>query len=319
MSKPNSATDFGSDGLEEIPPTQDPTLSISAVGSCRIVGPLRLMMENHPTLLNQSGVYGYSHSCAEVRQHLTHLISQTRPPWELLPVLAPRTQSDGALTSVHKRSDYYVFELSSAKEISVEGHPVQLNYFNKHFADFLSDVLRTREFWRKARRANSQEMLEFLEACPEYRALPESDQRLLRLTRLELATPARLMRDIEAIRAAVPEHLFVTHFDAFTRDGNKLEARADYLTMVRNALSEVGANWYDPSESVATFGQDLALDDPDKSLSHFSYSFEQFLSSNWWDRYFSVCWKELKLDLDMRARIKQAAVAATPRLPTPLT
>jgi len=65
------------------------TYSVTAIGSCRIVGPLRHLQQSEPMILNQSGVYGYSHSCTEVRKHLTHLLKGTRPPNELLPILSP--------------------------------------------------------------------------------------------------------------------------------------------------------------------------------------------------------------------------------------
>ncbi len=283
--------------------------SITAIGSCRIVGPLRILQQKEPVVLNQSGVYGYSHSCTELRKHLTHLLNDTRPPQELMPVLAPREDAPTQVVTRHKPSDYYVFELSSAKHLSVEGHPVQLNYLNRHFRDFFSNVDRTRAFWAKAKALNPKDMEDFLIDIPEYRALPESDQKILRNLELRSATPETLRQDIDAIRNKVPDHLFITHFDAISKDGHLLKARAEYLKMVRAALIECNAKWYDPTQSIVAFGQDLALDDPEASLSHFSYSFEQYLANNWWLRFIAPVCKEKHMDSDLRNRIRQTAKA----------
>jgi len=140
--------------------------------------------------------------------------------------------------------------------------------------------------------------------------LPESDQWILRNLELRPATPERLRQDIDAIRSRIPDHLFVTHFDAISKDGTLLKGRADYLKMVREALIDCSVNWYDPSPSIAAFGQDLALDDPEASLSHFSHSFEQYLSTNWWLRFIQPVCTEQRMDRELRNRIRATAKAA---------
>ncbi len=292
--------------LPHVARDQDP-ISVTAIGSCRIVGPMRLMQNTQPVILNQSGVYGYSHSSTELRQHLTHLLNGTRPPAHLMPVISPVTGSEAKAGTLHSRSDYYVFELSSAKRISVEGHPVQLNYLNRHFRDFFSDTARTRAFWACAKDKNTRKMTAFLKDLPEYRSRTSSDQDILRKVVIDTTTPDQLRLDIDAIKSTVPEHLFVTHFDAVTKDGTPLKARADYLAMAREALNECGANWFDPSPGVAAFGQGLALEDDLGSLSHFSHSFEQYLSANWWDRFIAPVYQEQRLDADLRTRIRNTA------------
>ena len=260
-------------------------------------------------ILNQSGVYGYSHSCSEIRQHLTHLLEDTRPPADLMPVLSPSVSDDAEDTDSHKASDFYVFELSSAKEISIDGHPVQLNYLNRHFRAFFSDTQRTRAYWAHAMHSDEPAMSDFLRDLPDYKRLSASDQRLLRNVRLTLTTPKQLRCDIDAIRSAVPYHLFVTHFDAKAPDGTLLKARANYLNMVRDALTECNATWYDPSPSVHAFGQNIAIDDPQKSLSHYAHSFEQYLSSDWWMRFIDPVRQRVRMERATKTRIRQEAVA----------
>lgn len=282
--------------------------SATAIGSCRIIGPMRLMQKTEPMILNQSGVYGYSHSCTEVRQHLAHILNGTRPPRHLMPVLAPGMTSDIERETLHKPSDFYVFELSSAKRVSVDGHPVQLNYLNRHFREFFSDTARTRAFWGYAKKHDQSKMREFLSGISEYDRLPSEDQEILQKTELRMTDPDQLRLDIDAIRASAPNHLFVTHFDAISKDGTQLKARADYLKMTRQALTDCGVLWYDPSQSVAAFGQNLALDDPSRSLSHFSYSFEQHLCADWWMRFLCPVRDSRRMNAGLRHRVQQAAI-----------
>ena len=285
------------------------TYSVTAIGSCRIVGPLRHLQQSEPMILNQSGVYGYSHSCTEVRKHLTHLLKGTRPPNELLPILSPSAQSANVIDDPHEKSNFYVFELSSTKIIKVDDHPVQLNYLNRYFSTFFANTNRTRAFWALAKTGSHSEMRNFLENIHEYKELTENDQKLLSRIRLEVTTPQQLRLDIDAIRSSVSDHLFVTHFDAYGGDGNLIQSRASYLKMVREALIDCGVTWYDPTESIAAFGQKLALDDPEKSLSHYSPSFEKYLSGNWWHRFIHPTQKERKMDERLRQRIRETAKA----------
>jgi len=293
--------------------SQDASFKITAIGSCRIVGPLRNLQNEPQVILNQSGVYGYSHSCKEVRQHLTHLLSNTRPPDALMPVLAPNASSKDVAIPSHERSDFYVFELSSAKEISIDGHPVQLNYLNRHFRTFFSDAARARAFWAHARNSSVRSMRQFLADLPDYKSLPSEDQDLLAQTRLTMTSPDQLRRDIDAIQMAAPDHLFVTHFDALCQDGTLLKSRAAYLKMLRLALIDCDANWYDPSPSVHAFGQDLAIEDPQKSLSHYAPSFEQYLCSDWWMRFIDPVRRNRKMAETTKSRIRENAIAATAR------
>ena len=304
--------------VRPVAPSQDTPFCVTAIGSCRIVGPLRIMQQTPEMVLNQSGVYGYSHASTELRQHLAHLMDQTRPPTELLPLVAKASDASTRPQGPHRRSDFYVFELSSAKQVSVAGHPVQLNYLNRYFRTFFSDTARTRTFWTHAKHARQSDMTRFLADLPEYRALSAQDQKLLREVRLEMATPAQLRRDIDAIKTAAPDHLFVTHFDATSADGTPLKARAAYLKMVRDALTDCNAVWYDPSPSVQAFGQSVAVEDPKASLSHYSHAFEQYLCSDWWMRFIDPVRQRNRLAASTKARIREKAMAqAAQHAPSP--
>ena len=264
-------------------PLSSKCINVTAIGSCRITNPLKSLSARKPMRLNQTGVYGYSHSSAEILSHLQHLLNGTRPPLHLSPLLG---QGTGKLSDeLHIPSDLYIFELSSGKEISIDGHPVQLNYLNRHFRDFFSDVARTRTFWNLARKGDDVDISNFLTSTTAFKKLSKADQCLLVRVRQKAATLKGLIADIERINALVPKTVFVTHFDAKTPDGTLLKSRNRYLEMLRAALLESNACWFDPSKNVSDFGQKVSLEDTSTSLSHYSKSFETFLGEEWWRRY----------------------------------
>ena len=275
--------DFLEPGPSNTSPLSSACINVTAIGSCRITNPLKTLSARKPMHLNQTGVYGYSHSSAEVLTHLQHLINGTRPPLHLSPILG---QGTGKLSQEnHIPSDLYIFELSSGKEISIDGHPVQLNYLNRHFSDFFSDVERTRTFWNLARLADDVDISNFLTSTAAFQCLSKADQCLLGRVRQKAATFETLKRDIKHIKELVPKAIFVTHFDAKTSQGTLLKSRNKYLEMLRKALLECDATWFDPTKNISDFGQSVSLEKASNSLSHYSKSFETFLGEEWWRRF----------------------------------
>lgn len=263
-------------------PNTDKTLKVTAIGSCRVVGPLRRAPKSSPFKLNQSGVFGYCHSSAEALQQISVLRGDTELPDHLLPVLAPRKADNPGHASKHTPSDMYIVELSSAKILSVDGYCIQLNYFTRHFESFFANHMRARAFWRAVRERDTAARQAVLNEGPN--RLP-ADRYLLDSLQMEMSSCDVLRQDIAAIRDLVPNVLFVTHFDARKRDGALLTAREAYLNMLRDALKSCNATYFDPSDYVAAFGQSQALKDPDGSLSHYSDAFEDYLCHNWVTRY----------------------------------
>ncbi len=257
-------------------------VSVTAIGSCRVVGPLRRAGKEDGFKLNQTGVYGYCHSSAEAVQQLRVLNGALTLPEYLLPVIAPRTAESPNGHKPHKRSDFYFVELSSAKILSVDGICVQLNYFTRHFETFFSDRNRARAFWRAVREGDDTQRKEVLDHGAQ--RLP-ADQYMLENLKMEMSTPEGLRDDIDLLMSIAPRVLFVTHFNAKKHDGGYLAARESYLAMLRGALRASNARYFDPSDYVEAYGQSEALKDPDGSLSHYSDAFEDYLYQNWLSRY----------------------------------
>lgn len=263
-------------------PEPDPGVSVTAVGSCRVLGPLRKAGSDACFSLNQSGVYGYCHSSAEALQQLRVLNGTFRLPEHLLPVVAPRSAETESLAASHIPSDMYIVELSSAKILTIDGVCVQLNYFTRHFQSFFSDRQKSRAFWKAVRENDFEARKSVIDAGPE--RLP-TDRYMLENLRMELSSEESLSEDINAITSLVPHALFVTHFNARKRDGLLLSARENYLRSAVRALETSGVKYFDPSDYVEAFGQSEALADSTGSLSHYSEEFEAFLCNNWTTRY----------------------------------
>ena len=259
-------------------------LRVTAIGSCRVLGPLRRNASSGFSL-NQAGIYGYCHSSAEALQQIRVLQHELTLPQRLRPVVAPSITGGDISAAGHSASDLYFVELCSAKVLTVEGVSVQLNYLTRHFSEFFADRDRARSFWRLARQPDSSALLAFLADDPAYLGLDASDQAILGSTRLELATAESLTQDLSEIAARIKDVVFVTHFDAAKHDGSLLHARAEYLQMVRAVLDDLGLDYFDPSEDVRRFGQATALEDASASLSHYAPGFEERLGRKWEARY----------------------------------
>jgi len=251
-------------------------MNVTAIGSCRVSGPLRRATDQAPFRLNQTGIYGYCHSSAEALQQAEILHGVTHLPKGLDHLLAPSGQS----AARHVPSHLYFVELSSAKVLTVDGVAIQLNYFSQHFNEILKDPTFARAYWRLARDGSASAMREFLSESDRYQQLPRNDRYVLANLRLTISTPASLGRDIEALASLLGDVVFVTHFSAQSGSG-LLRARQEYIEMLRDVLSERQVTFYDPSEHVARFGQREALESDGASLTHYSETFQNFLCETW--------------------------------------
>ena len=255
---------------------------VTAIGSCRVAGPLRMGAQPGSGIAcNQTGIYGYCHSSAEALQQVRVLTGEINLPAALGPLIAP----SGLRNQPHLPSDCYFVEISSAKRLCAQGHYLQLNYLTRHFQDFFSDRERVRSFWQHARCADRSTMMAFLQNERAYWALTEQDRALLADIRLQLSSPQTLEADLTAIAERLPKVLFVTHFNATKHDGTLLKARADFISMSREVLRAKGLPYFDPSDYVQAFGPANALKPGDQSLTHFSDEFEAVLYDNWLRRY----------------------------------
>ena len=117
---------------------------ITAIGSCRIAGPLRRSQINSGSLYNRSGVYGYCHTSAEAVQMARHLVGEKAIPQGIWPLVS----KSECRPDPHDPSDAYVVEISSAKSITLDGSPIQLNYLAGAYPAIFEDREVARQYWK---------------------------------------------------------------------------------------------------------------------------------------------------------------------------
>ncbi|MEM9271003.1 MAG: hypothetical protein AAGA78_18950, partial [Pseudomonadota bacterium] len=255
--------------------------SLTAIGSCRITNPLRMATEAGLVELNGQGVYGYTHSSAEAVQLARYLLGDLEIPDMARPLVMPGTDQPPS-NPAHTPSDLYLVELSSAKEVRMGSILVQLNYLTRHFEEFFSDKERTRAFWRLAKGDREAEKRAFLQATPSFQALSFEDQARLQLITQRPVQEESLRKDIRWLQDTLPRTAFVTHCDALKPDGTPLTSRASYIAMTKEALTQEGAVFSDPTALMRQVGQSKALKDEAGSLSHYTDDFEAMLFDHWW-------------------------------------
>lgn len=263
-------------------------LVLSALGSCRVINPVRRAVSTYPVIFNNARVFGYAHSAAEIVQQIQFLKGAFDLTERLQPFLAPTTENSLWQNVCHRMSDAYVVEISSAKIVRLDKTCVQWNHVCRYFADFLQESRRARTFWSLAHPDNQDQKLAFLASDQAYKALSSHDQELLRAITLEIADHAALSRDIKVILRELPRVLFVTHVNAKLGDGSYIASRNKFIELLKSVLSSLNASCCDPSELMEHFGQDNALLTENASFTHYSEAFERALFANWYNQYLNI-------------------------------
>ncbi len=257
-------------------------LEITAIGSCRVANPIRRAVGRFPIKLNNSRVYGYTHSAAEAVQQIRFLKNRFAIPDHLRHLLAPAIDSGVHENAAHRTSGAYFVEISSAKIVRVGDTCVQWNHVCRHFDRFLDDPDRARVFWSLARPDSTSEKVAFLESEPEYARLAIADRQLLQAMTLQIADRDALRADISTILLELPRVIFVTHCNALLPHGQPIPSRNAFTLELTGILTELGAEFSDPTELMAAFGQSRALRDENGSLTHYTDMFERALFADWY-------------------------------------
>ncbi len=263
-------------------------LLVTALGSCRVTNPVRRAVGKYPIILNNARVYGYVHTAAETLQQIRFLKNSFEIPPEILPLLAPANETNIHEGSIHRTSDAYIIEISSAKVLRVGKYCVQFNHVCRHFAQFLREATRAKTFWALAQANQDVEKQAFLRGERTFRQLDLSDQYLLQNLTIEFSTRTSLRDDIKAIMAELPNVLFVTHCNAVLPSGDPIPSRGAFIATLTNVLQDLGADFCDPTHLMLNFGQDKAILAEGKSMTHFTEPFESALFSNWYDNYLAA-------------------------------
>lgn len=255
--------------------------TVTPIGSCRITTPLRMGQAAHGLRLNLSRTYGYCHSPAEAVQMARFLRGDCDIPAELWPLVCRSHDRKTLAAQPPEMSDLYVVEIASAKELTVDGVSVQLNYLRSAFPEFLSDSARAAAFWDFADAGDTAATAAFLSR--EWSATEEqrAQSRLLARIRRTLVTRDSLRADLETLTTLLPDMMVVTHVNAVKPDGSPIRSREGLIRMVAEECAALGLPCCDPTGLMTEFGQPRAIEDDSTSLAHFTEDFARALMADW--------------------------------------
>jgi hypothetical protein len=225
--------------------------------------------------------YGYCHSPAEAVQMARFMHGTADIPKELWSLVSRKHELSAMSANSHVASDLYVVELASAKEVTIDGVSIQLNYLNATFSDFFADTKRAQSFWALAEAGETAEMLAFLDH--HWAATPQQQAEALKLRkmRLQFVTRESLQRDIKILSDMLPDVLFVSHVDACKEDGRSIGSRSRFIQMVSEEVSLAGCKFYNPTDLMVEFGQSEAIEDESAGLAHFTDAFARGIMDQW--------------------------------------
>lgn len=178
-------------------------------------------------------------------------------------------------------SDLYVVELASAKEVTIDGVCIQLNYLNSVYADFFSDAGRAQEFWTCAEAGDEGAMLNFLDRHWADTEQQRAQAATLGRIRLKFVTRRSLRRNIKRLKRNLPDILFVSHIDARKPDGRTIGSRSDFIKLVGEEVRRAGCKFYNPTDLMEEFGQSAAIEDESTGLAHFTRAFSDAVMDDW--------------------------------------
>ncbi|PIE16466.1 MAG: hypothetical protein CSA68_02645 [Rhodobacterales bacterium] len=233
--------------------------------------------------MNMKRVYGYSHTSAEAVQQMNFLHGTFKPNEDLLPLISPRWQELNQQNDEHTPSDVYVVEICSAKQATIDGQSVQLNYLKRRYRDFFSDPERDRMCFRLAAGADEEALGTWLDEVWSANETQHKDSSILRQLRVRQANLDMVRDDMVRLQDGLGEVLFVTHVNARDGNGNVLTGRDALIKTVTQAAQQIGARLYNPTALMEKVGQTQAIEDHSAGLAHFTESFSQRVLEDWYE------------------------------------
>lgn len=255
--------------------------NVTPIGSCRITTPLRHGRAAYGINLNLARCYGYCHSPAEAVQLVRFMQGGLSIPPEAWPLVSRSHQLDEISAQDHAASDLYVIELASAKELTLDGVSIQLNYLNSTYKDFFAEPERAQHFWTLTEADDEDAMVVFLEQEWSLTHQQRTDAAILQRIRLKYVTRKSLRQDIKTLAGLLPDVLFVSHVDARKPDGRVIGSRSDFIRLVREEVKHAGLKFYNPTDLMTEFGQAAAIEDDSTSLAHFTTAFSEAVMESW--------------------------------------
>ncbi|MDM3317421.1 Vi polysaccharide biosynthesis protein TviD [Citrobacter sp. Ce006] len=248
--------------------------TLTAIGSCRIVSPVKRAQPYFNFQANFKKIYGFTHTSSEALQQIRFFLGLIDIPAQVRPFIF-RPAVSYLNTDIHSPSDFYIVEISSQKKIMAYGFCLQINYLTRHFYEFFSQTERARAYWSLASQGNQHKLLAYLKDDPCFAEMSESDRALLSSINVEQMDEHAIEQDMQEIVQLLGRDrvMFMTHIDAVTRAGTVIQSRSRLIKNVDTIAARMGIPCVNPTNLMEKWGQKRALEKNGDDLTHYTDMF----------------------------------------------
>lgn len=248
--------------------------TLTPIGSCRIVSPVKRAQPYFNFQANFKKVYGFTHTSSEALQQIRFILDLIDIPEKVQPFIF-RPAVSYSKNDLHSLSDFYIVEISSQKKIMAYGFCLQINYLTRHFYEFFSQPERARVYWSLATLGNQHKLLAYLKDDLCFAGMSEDDRALLSSIHVEQMDEVAIEQDMKEIVQLLGHDrvMFMTHVDAVTRAGTVIQSRSRLIKNVDAIAVRMGIPCINPTHLMEKWGQKRALEKNGDDLTHYTDMF----------------------------------------------
>ncbi len=170
--------------------------TISALGSCRIVTPMRRGAERYGYKVNQKKNYGFVHSTPEAVQQVNFMMGNWQPGPEHWRLIAPKAQLDVLRDLPFRPSDLYIVEISSLKKVTIPTGCLQINYLGRALPRAFENPQLTKRFWASVQTGDAAEIADVVSAMQAEDLVGAEDAKILNQVRMEIMEAQSVRNDV---------------------------------------------------------------------------------------------------------------------------
>lgn len=281
-------------------------IAVSTIGTCRVSDPMTAATAVRSLIKNTTNIYGFTHTSKECVQQF-NFISGRDIPKELGLYLSP--EGTIAPRANRRRTDMYLVEISSTKEIIFDQWYLQINYFERSFQGRrqLYDA-----FFKLKDERDPSKRLSYLETIDGFSDTSGIEREILATGYVHQTTRDELEADMAILNAQLDAPVvFVSHINVPSAAGTLIPARAQLCDWIGDICLKNGYVHFDPTPHVQIYGVSSALAEQGLDLNHYTPEFKQHLGALIFDTY---CVPPLSSD---DAPTKAEPASEQPRLSLP--
>lgn len=258
-------------------------IKVAPIGTCRIHTPLRRAALHYPFELDLRRNFGFVHSSAEVRQQLDLMLGGEPAPQSLWPYVYRPNVTEAILRGPVAAPDFYFFEISSRKHVTVDGHPIQINYLYRNLPEFFRLAPLAAEYWSLTKKEDFAARQAWLETLPAFKKLAAEKQALLSNICMNEMSDEEIAADMKALAARVGSNkcVFVTHVNAIAQGSKVILSRQKLIQSVTRLAATLKLRCFDPTEDMLAFGQPFAMERDGADSTHYTLPFSEHLGGYW--------------------------------------